>query len=331
MKPKTLNRLYPLEDVFEFIKEGRVLVIAGSENLLRNLPKGNWIGGTIPYFMDTKGGTFSKNKLFVTDFSGILKSFKIEKYQTDDLEKIVSNGYSNGFTYMLIPAFSDMHQKYAIEAESIPGLYNIPIVGWITGIDLNETGKSTPKVVNGWNNEFLGSAAIALHVELPESNIAQLEILNIFKQGNNGSIVFDEEGFYSKTCQIDGQSVNFSEYIKTHNIDTRLPLVANYSGATINISFQHIDENEKKVMFYAPVRKNAEYRIADTFNDYITEFNKILPSNENENIVASCNCILNYLYSELENKNTPGITGPITFGEIAYVLVNQTLVYLKIK
>ena len=45
----------------------------------------------------------------------------------------------------------------------------------------------------------------------------------------------------------------------------------------------------------------------------------------------SCNCILNYLYSELEGKKTGGITGPITFGEIAYQLLNQTMVYLTIE
>jgi hypothetical protein len=56
----------------------------------------------------------------------------------------------------------------------------------------------------------------------------------------------------------------------------------------------------------------------------------MIPSNT-ENIIASCNCILNYLYSELEGKKTGKVTGPITFGEIAYVLVNQTMVYLSVE
>jgi hypothetical protein len=51
---------------------------------------------------------------------------------------------------------------------------------------------------------------------------------------------------------------------------------------------------------------------------------------ESDNIVFSCNCILNYLYSELEGKQTGGIIGPITFGEVAYQLLNQTLAYLTI-
>ena len=41
--------------------------------------------------------------------------------------------------------------------------------------------------------------------------------------------------------------------------------------------------------------------------------------------------MLNYLYAELEGKKTGSIVGPITFGEIAYVLLNQTLVHLLIE
>jgi hypothetical protein len=40
---------------------------------------------------------------------------------------------------------------------------------------------------------------------------------------------------------------------------------------------------------------------------------------------------LNYLYSGLEGRNTAPFVGPITFGEIAYQLLNQTLVYLQMQ
>ena len=45
----------------------------------------------------------------------------------------------------------------------------------------------------------------------------------------------------------------------------------------------------------------------------------------------SCNCILNYLYGEMEGKSVSGFTGPMTFGEIAYMLLNQTLVRLELQ
>ena len=44
----------------------------------------------------------------------------------------------------------------------------------------------------------------------------------------------------------------------------------------------------------------------------------------------SCNCILNFLYGELKSKRTGSFTGPVTFGEIAYILLNQTMVRLQL-
>ena len=50
-----------------------------------------------------------------------------------------------------------------------------------------------------------------------------------------------------------------------------------------------------------------------------------------DKVFFSCNCVLNYLYSNLEGKKVGSFTGPMTFGEIAYVLLNQTLVYLQVQ
>lgn len=60
-----------------------------------------------------------------------------------------------------------------------------------------------------------------------------------------------------------------------------------------------------------------------------THVQKLMDTDTN-NVVFSCNCILNYLFSNLENKKTGAFVGPVTFGEIAYQLLNQTLVYLEI-
>ncbi|EKO38112.1 MAG: hypothetical protein B193_3196, partial [Solidesulfovibrio magneticus str. Maddingley MBC34] len=101
----------------------------------------------------------------------------------------------------------------------------------------------------------------------------------------------------------------------------------------VNISFQDVDEVEGLVKFYAPVFSGIRYKHAKPVVDYVKEFNDRLCkecSIESARVAFSCNCILNYLYSELEGKKTDPFTGPITFGEIAYQLLNQTLVYLEI-
>ncbi|MBN1117480.1 MAG: hypothetical protein JXA77_09765 [Bacteroidales bacterium] len=331
MNIKAINKLCSIDEVKQLISAGKILVLAGSEAALKKLPAGNWIGGTIPYFMDLKGGTFSKDQVFVTDLTDSLKSYSIKAYTTNTLNDIITDRFDNGFTYVLIPGFSEMHQKYGMGAENTEGLFDAPIVGWITGIDLNDLGKDSPKVVNGEDMTIDDNLAVALHVELEEGKMANLEILNIFEQADGDTIVFEEDGFACKNCLVNGNVKNFAEYLLEKKIDTRFPLVANYSGAMINISFQEVSEDNKEVKFYAPVRKNVEYKLARPVENYISQFTKIVPAGDSsKDIVMSCNCILNYLYSELEGKQTGGITGPITFGEIAYVLVNQTMVYLSI-
>jgi hypothetical protein len=104
-------------------------------------------------------------------------------------------------------------------------------------------------------------------------------------------------------------------------------LVADYSGAMINVSFQSVDET-KGVALYAPVFKDVEYKIAAPVASYVDEFKKVLPKGVSP--IFACNCILNFLYSELEGQVVEKMHGPVTFGEIAYQLVNQTLVYLEI-
>jgi hypothetical protein len=73
-----------------------------------------------------------------------------------------------------------------------------------------------------------------------------------------------------------------------------------------------------------------EYKHAKPVTNYVEEFTSQMPKGSTDNILFSCNCILNYLYSELEGKKTSDVTGPMTFGEVAYQLLNQTLVYLSV-
>jgi hypothetical protein len=41
--------------------------------------------------------------------------------------------------------------------------------------------------------------------------------------------------------------------------------------------------------------------------------------------------VLNYLHGSLEGRRTGSLQGPMTFGEIAYQLLNQTLVQITVE
>lgn len=321
--------LMPLEQAAAMIKAGAALLIAGDEALLRQLPSGQWIGGTIPYFMAEAGGIISRDRVFVHPLPSTVTKITIENYDAERLPTCLNAAPDNGFSVMLLPAGSAVHTAYACNAPNYEGMFLKPVIGWISGVHLSDLSTVSPKVFNGLTGKFFDQEAVVLHAQLPDNLMASIGIVNLFSQGTGDTIIFSKTDFQAKECLINGQTRNLAEYLQQNAIDTRLPLVANYHGAMINVSFQSIDNTLRQVKFYAPVFTGIEYKLAAPVADYVTSFQAALPPNRTD-LVFSCNCILNFLYSELEGKKTSDLLGPMTFGEIAYQLLNQTLVYLAL-
>lgn len=326
---QTHQELISIEHATDLIHSGCFLSIAGDESALRKLPVGNWIGGTIPYFMAENGGMVSRDAVFVSRIDGYSEAPSLRFYDPLGLPQICRNAPENGFSILIIPAFSDCHASFARNAPNYEEMYMKPLIGWIAGVHLDELNTASPKVVLGSTGEFAENKVVVMDVPLAPEKFAQIDIVNLFQQGKTASITFEDTGFNAGSCHIDGKPGNLADYLIENNCDTRLPLVANYSGAMINVSIKHINRETRKVEFYAPVFPGIEYRVAEPIDDYITAFLAALPQ-LNSSIVFSCNCILNYLYSDLQGKRTGKVVGPITYGEIGYQLLNQTLVYLTI-
>ncbi len=308
------------------IASGKKLFVAGEESVLMALPRGKWIGGTIPYFMAERGGTINRDHVFITEVPAEVHAISIKTYKADELSALTADAPENGFTLLIIPALSDAHLNFAQDAPSYNNIFLRPTIGWIAGVHLDDLGKKKPKVIDGQTGELSADIAVAMHCELPADKNAEIGIINLFKPGSGDRILFPETGFSAKKAIVEGKTMDFAAYLREKNIDTRLPLVANYAGAMVNVSFQAV--HDSSVNFYAPVFSGIEYRIAAPVNDYVKEFDAALPNALKPSF--ACNCILNFLYSELEGKKTAGMEGPVTFGEIAYQLLNQTLVYLTI-
>lgn len=325
------KNMYSLDEVKAKISQGKKLLLAGAENLLKQLPEGQWIAGTIPYFMAEHGGIFSKEQIFLTELPPYIKNVSIKAYTKDSLVNVNHDAYQNGFSVIIIPASSSTHFSFALNAAQYEGFAVNLLLGWIAGVDLTELGKVAAQVFLGTVPEMIADGAVVMHVELPENKYAEINILNLFKQGDGDTITFPEDSFHAGEAMINGVNKNFADYLIENKINIKQPLVADYCGAMINTSFQEIDQTAKKVNFYAPVFKGVQYKLAAPVSDYVAGFNQLMPKNNLDLIAFSCNCILNYLHSELEGKKTGGVTGPITFGEVAYQLLNQTLVYLTIQ
>ncbi len=323
------GKLLSVEEAAASISRGRRLWLAGDEGALKKLPRGSWVGGTISYFMAQQGGCSSRTHVFVTELPDYMDQARTQLYGVEDLPRMTSDAFDYGVSFIIIPAGSEVHLRFAKDAPTYRGAMLKPLVGWIAGVALDDIGKIGAKVFDGETGEASDSKAVVMHVAIPRSKVVSLDIINLFKQGSGDDLVFEQTGFSAEECLVNGKRTPFAAYLLERKVDTRLPLVADYSGAMINTSFQSVDA-AKGVKFYAPVFAGMHYKIAAPVEDYATEFRRIVAPRSRPPLF-SCNCILNYLYGELEGKRTEGFVGPITFGEIAYQLVNQTLVYLDVR
>ena len=319
--------LLTLEQVTQKIQNNETLHIAASQDLLVKLPKGNWIGGSTEYFMAQAGGRIANDVAFVTDFNGY--TFTIKDYCVEDVKNIANDTYDNGFAILILPFDSHIHKEYAQNAPTYENMFLRTVAGWISGVNLSVIGQ-TPMAVNGQTLSAYTDKAVAMHIEVDPGKTVALNTVNIFEQDPSSALIeFKEEGFVVKNCLIDGKEVVFAEYLAQNNINTKMPLVGEYSGAGVNVSIKHIENDT--VYLYAPVFSGIQYKMAKSITDYEVAFAKQLQNLSDKNTVFACNCILNFLYGGLEGKRMESFAGPITFGEVAYQLVNQTLVYVEVQ
>jgi hypothetical protein len=330
MATKISSKLHSVSEVQAAIAAGESLFLAGSREALSQLPRGNWVGGTISYFMSEAGGVMSDDRIFTTSIPDFVLQVETAEYGTEDLAKLYLDAPEHGFTFLALPASSAVLKTFAEEAPNCDGFLFRPVVGWVSGVHADRIGIDSPAVFNGKTGAVLQDKAVALHIELPSNKIAELDIVNIFEPGDGDVIRFQKAGFHVDDCLIGGKPVNFADYIQQMALPTEFPLVGDYNGSSINVSFQKVDSEKHTVDLFAPVFPGVDYRFAKPVADYGQAFGQVIAREEKDSDFA-CNCILNYLYGKLEGKKTGHVTGPITFGEIAHQLLNQTMVRLYLR
>jgi len=307
------------------IESGESLHIAGSEALLRKLPKGNWIGGSTEYFMSRSGCKTADDALSVLSFRDA--EISIGAYDEKNIHTMALDAFDNGFSIVIIPFDSASHKAFAEKAVELGTPYLKNIVGWISGANLEKSGQ-TPVSVNGLTGDVSSDKVAVMHVGLPKSKSVNVGVVNIFAQDENSpTLEFLENGFAVERCLVDGEETLFADYIAWCGISTTLPLVGDYSGNGVNVSFKSVENGI--VNLYAPVFKGVKYKIAKVVPGYIDEFLKRARL-DHVNPWFACNCVLNYLYGKLDGQKVGTFVGPMAFGEIAYHLVNQSLVYVDV-
>ena len=322
-----MPKLLSYEDTVELINRNEGLIVSASRELLEKLPKGNYIGASTYYFIIDGIGNEYTDKYYIKELpQDVIKSYKIVAYDEHTIKNINKNIPQNGFGYCLIPFGSKIHFEFALNAPNYDEFTMKTLYGFISGVRKEDVGIKKAIVKDGSTNTIYEDKAVVLNVELNDNYYSEIDIINPFEADKSVKIEFLENTFEVKDAIINGKKVNLLQYLKEHNIDTRYPIINDAFGAKINISFFKVEED--KVIMGSPVFKGAVYHFAKKTN-YIEELAKL---KIDEKPTLSCNCFLNYLYMGLENKTlNRSITGPATFGEIAYRLLNQIIVNLHIK
>lgn len=124
------NQLMSLATTARAILEGCLLVITGAEHLLDQLPAGRWIGGTNPYFyLEGEPGRLDEHHLMVSDFTDLALDFKIIDLPPVAISQICTQGFENGFHFLILPAFQAIHHDFAAQAPPNSGIVSKPLAG----------------------------------------------------------------------------------------------------------------------------------------------------------------------------------------------------------
>ncbi len=315
--------LFTPGEVSDLIRAGHSLLLAGDAKLLAQLPAGNWIGGSTPFFiLYPEHRTTSYDKIFVSQLPDFVTKTEIREYDETNIQQIFNDGPQNGFTVLIMPFASPVAVEYGLNATNYDNFAAHPLCGWLSGQPLEIIMTEKSYSASGISSGISSDKAVAMHVSLPENKYAEVHIFNPYKQGNGDNIRFDYGSLTLKDAFINGEKRNFAGYLREIGYDMQMPFVANYSGAMINVVCCGIGESEVQVS--APVFKSVDYRIA-VIDDEIIE-----PLLVNDQIVFSVTCIGNFIQPDICAQYLRKMNGPVVYGEIAYQQVGQTTVYVTV-
>ena len=125
------SELLTVAEVAQMITAGKKLLLAGDEQLLAALPAGDWVGGTTPYFMANHHGLFTKQKIFVTELPACHTRIQVTTYDADSVAQCYNDAPAHGFSFIIIPASSNTHFAFALNAPSFENFAMRPLIGLI--------------------------------------------------------------------------------------------------------------------------------------------------------------------------------------------------------
>ena len=103
-------QLISVEEAASLIATCEFYWIAGDLGILRELPKGNWIGGSIPYFQIAGIGLSDRKKVLLGKITRSADSPKIQNYDIVTISDICSDAPLHGYTHIMLATRSSSRE-----------------------------------------------------------------------------------------------------------------------------------------------------------------------------------------------------------------------------
>ncbi len=326
----TRRALATAAEVAELIEAGHTLVLAGAEQELARLPAGRWIGGTVSCILTPDGVRPAAGKLIYADLSRVALKAELRQFNARQLQNLSARYPDNGFAVIILPGQSTLLQAVATRMPDWPGLYNAPLAGWVSAVPLKELGKSQPKVFCG-NATPRHDIAALMYISLPEGVFAELNIINPFGATSCSSLRFLAGGYSIRgTCLLDGKKINLARLIASGEIDPTLPLAADRDGALLNNSIIASDPKAGTVTFLNPIDPSLTYRFAEPVHVFKEAFVRAARGIDLPGATLSSVCVASLRHLDDEIRPMLPAIAPVTFGQIGYTVLSQTITCLSL-
>lgn len=312
------------------IVEGTPLVIAGSDEMLARLPRGNWIGGTTSHIMTEDGGVETRDRIQVSAMPKEARLLSIQRYGVGGMHYLPRDAPNDGFTIVIIPFSSFVHQAFVKALPSFKKQTEKMIAGWVSGASRATFG-ARPKIFFGPICHVIEDEMVAMHMTLPDSMRALINVVSLNKPKKGDAITFLNEGFTVTHAMVNGVRVCFAEYLRSNWHDNSIPIVCDYFGTHLTVDIKNYDLLSGHVEFYAPVFTKVTYHFASPIDNYQEKMRDALKMSCRGRTIFECICVKNFEKLSMGRDTLGAFEGPVSNGEIAHFLTNQSIVRLSVE
>ena len=329
-----VHGLHSVAEVNAMIEKGDILLLAGDSALLSQLRKGKWIGGITSLFVENGKTLSSREEIYVHNITGIAAAVKLKTYDLTTIKNIYDDAFDDGFSVLILPCDSDIMDEYACNCSDYSNFAHRVVCGWGTATPhYSEYERDdTALVFSGETGmSYASDVCVVMHIQLPEGKFAEIHAVSALKPGDGDVIEFEENCQRIENVLINGVRQNFRQYMIDKQIDRSNEYINvltgdHDAGVVTNVGIYEDRETdlEKYVSIAVPVFKGISYRLAKVDYNYSYE-----NMNEQE-IVYSCACVGNYVRPDIFTNFLMKTNGPFVYGEVAYILLNFSIVYVTV-